>query len=169
MRKKIFILILAGLGFVALSQSVLADWPQWRGPERDSSVEGTDWPASLDSMERSWRVPLDRGYPGPIVSATRVFVAETRDGDTEVVRSLDRETGAELWGVSWPGKGSVPFFARRNGAWIRSTPAFDGSSLYVGGMREVLVSLDAETGRENWRVDFPQQWGTAVNFMHDLG
>jgi outer membrane protein assembly factor BamB len=161
-QSKIFIASLIVLGTVALPGVGTADWPQWRGPARDSSVGGPDWPASFDSMELSWRVPLDRGYPGPIVSASRVFVAETRDRDTEVVRALDRQTGAELWSVSWPGEGKVPFFARRNGDWIRSTPAFDGESLYVGGMREVLVSLDAETGRENWRVDFPQRFGTPI-------
>ncbi len=147
---------------LAATAAQAQDWPQWRGPARDSSIDGSDWPSSLDSLERSWSVPLGKGYPGPIVSETRVFVAETHDGDTEIVRALDRLTGTEIWTTSWPGEGSVPFFARKNGDWIRSTPAYDGESLFVGGMNEVLVSLDAETGRENWRVDFPQRFGTKV-------
>jgi outer membrane protein assembly factor BamB len=51
----------------------------------------------------------------------------------------------------------VPFFAASNGSWIRATPAFDGESLYVAGMRDVLVSLNAKTGKEHWRVDFVEQ------------
>jgi outer membrane protein assembly factor BamB len=49
---------------------------------------------------------------------------------------------------------SVPFFARSNGDWIRATPACDGESLFVAGMRDVLVCLDAATGKERWRFDF---------------
>jgi outer membrane protein assembly factor BamB len=49
---------------------------------------------------------------------------------------------------------SVPFFAKANGDWIRATPACDGKSLYVAGIRDVLVCLAADTGRQRWRVDF---------------
>ncbi len=52
---------------------------------------------------------------------------------------------------------SVPFFAASNGSWIRSTPAFDGESLYVAGMRDVLACLDAKTGKQRWRIDFVDQ------------
>ena len=49
---------------------------------------------------------------------------------------------------------TVPFFAASNGSWIRATPAIDGGRIYVAGMRDLLVCLDAETGAEVWRVDF---------------
>jgi outer membrane protein assembly factor BamB len=133
-------------------------WPQWRGPQRTGHSIGDPWPDQLTALKQLWHVDLDKGYPGPIVSVDRVFVAETANGDTEVVRALDRETGKELWRASWKGKISVPFFAKKNGDWIRSTPSFDGETLYVGGMEEVLVALDAKTGKERWRVDFTKQF-----------
>lgn len=89
-----------------------------------------------------------------------VFTVETANGDTEIVRALDRGTGKERWRASWPGKISVPFYAKRNGDWIRSTPAFDGRALFVCGMEEVLVALEASSGKELWRVDFPQRFST---------
>ncbi len=137
-------------------------WPQWRGPQRNAEVTGDDWPETLEGLTEQWRVPLGKGYPGPIVSETRVFVAGTENGDTEVVNALDRRTGQILWTASWPGKGTVPFFAAANGDWIRATPAYDGETLYVGGMNELLVALDAETGEERWRVDFPARFSTKV-------
>ena len=137
-------------------------WPQWRGPHRDGRVAGEAWPDDLKCMEPMWRVELGRGYPGPIVTADRVFVAETQNEKNEVVRALDRATGKELWRAEWPGSWKVPFFAAKNGSWIRATPAWDGENLYVGGIREVLVSLDGETGEERWRVDFPTQFETEV-------
>src|SRR5262249_53664277 len=36
----------------------------------------------------------------------------------------------------------------------------DGEALYVAGMRDVLVCLDAATGKERWRVDFVQRYKT---------
>jgi outer membrane protein assembly factor BamB len=49
---------------------------------------------------------------------------------------------------------TVPFFAWSNGSWIRATPAFDGETLFVAGMRDVLVALDGKSGDQRWRIDF---------------
>ena len=137
-------------------------WPQWRGPHRDGRAGGAEWPDDLGCLQPMWKVELGRGYPGPIVTKDRVFVAETHNEETEIVRALDRTSGRELWRAAWPGSWKVPFFAAKNGSWIRATPAWDGESLYAGGIREVLVSLDGETGEERWRIDFPTKYGTEV-------
>jgi outer membrane protein assembly factor BamB len=137
-------------------------WSQWRGPHRDGRVPGPGWPDSLESLSPSWTVPLGKGYPGPIVARDRVFVFETVDRSTVAVRALNRSTGDEIWRVDWQATGSVPFFAQANGDWVRSTPSFDGKTLYVGDMMEVLVALDAATGRERWRVDIPERFGSEI-------
>ncbi len=56
----------------------------------------------------------------------------------------------------------VPFFAKSNGDWIRSTPALDADRLYVAGMRDVLVCLDARDGKEIWRKDFVEELGAPL-------
>ncbi|KAA0140188.1 PQQ-binding-like beta-propeller repeat protein [Gimesia chilikensis] len=134
-------------------------WSQWRGPQRNGTLSGTTLPDSLSeqSLKLRWELPLSPGYSGPIVTADRVFVTETVNEETEVVRALDRQTGKELWKQSWPGAISVPFFAKANGDWIRATPAFDGERLYVAGIRDVLVCLDAASGSILWRLDFVEQ------------
>ncbi|MEM6701691.1 MAG: PQQ-binding-like beta-propeller repeat protein [Acidobacteriota bacterium] len=134
-------------------------WTQWRGPSRDGITEGPDWPSKL-ALEPMYRVELGKGYPGPIVSDTMVFIVETHDKETEQVRALDRETGKEIWRASWAGTGEVPFFAAKNGDWVRSTPAFDGEALYVGGMQETLLKLDAKTGEQLWKVSLPERFST---------
>lgn len=140
------------------------DWLQWRGPTRDGQSPGPAWPASLQdpALTLAWRVELGPSYSGPIVSGERVFVTETVDAAREQVRALDRATGRELWRVAWDGALSVPFFAKANGDWIRATPACDGPTLYVAGMRDVLVALDAATGQERWRVDFVERFKTPL-------
>lgn len=150
------------LGLLFLSTTLLGqagDWPQWRGPGRDGQFTGPAWPAKVDSnhLERVWRVELGPSYSGPIVSGDRVFTTQTKDKKSEVVTAHDRKTGKELWRAEWDGAMTVPFFAKANGDWIRATPACDGESLYVAGMRDVLVCLDTATGKERWRYDFVKE------------
>jgi outer membrane protein assembly factor BamB len=121
-------------------------------------VAGADWPDGLaaERLHKRWRIELGPSYSGPVVAGDTVFVTETRDQQTEHVRALDRATGRERWQASWEGSMKVPFFAASNGSWIRSTPCVDEGRVYVAGMRDVLVCLDAGSGREIWRTDFMQ-------------
>lgn len=152
------------LSSTGLAKSALAgsDWSGWRGPNRDGLLPGAKWPSKLDDqhLKLLWQQPLDLGYSGPIVAGNRVFVTQTQSAKEEVVSALDLTSGTSLWSVSWPGAMQVPFFAKANGDWIRSTPATDGKSLFVGGMRDVLVAIDTKDGAEQWRIDFPKQFGT---------
>lgn len=135
-------------------------WSQWRGPTRDGYLEKeSPWPKSISKeiLRLSWRKKLGKGYPGPIVSEKLVFTVETK-GKNEVVRAFDRESGKQKWETSWPGSMSVPFFAWKNGSWVRSTPAYDGKNLYVAGMRDFLVCIDADTGKKKWSVDFMERY-----------
>ncbi|MDA0253310.1 MAG: PQQ-like beta-propeller repeat protein [Planctomycetota bacterium] len=151
------VVVVAALPLVAAEPG----WTQWRGPGRDGFVAAADWPDGLSSerLERRWRIELGPSYSGPVLAGlgngrTAVIVTETRDKKTEHVRAIDAATGAELWQAEWEGAMSVPFFAASNGSWIRATPCVDEGRVFVAGMRDVLVCLDAATGRENWRVDF---------------
>jgi hypothetical protein len=151
-------------GILLLAGPLLADepspaWNQWRGPTRDGLVQGKIWPKTLNesALTELWKVELPPSYSGPIVSESLVFTTATEDRKTEIVYALDRATGKEVWRAQWPGALIVPFFAASNGSWMRATPAFDGQSLFVAGMRDVLVSLNAKTGQEQWRVDFLQE------------
>lgn len=155
--------ILVGL-FVActLPSAFAEDWLQWRGPTRDGVYRGVSWPETLDetTLKQLWRVPLGPSYSGPIVSGDKVFTTETVDAKSERVRAFDRQSGKELWQVEWTGSLIVPFFAWENGSWIRATPACDGQTLYVAGIRDVLVALDVADGKEKWRVDFVAKYKT---------
>lgn len=140
------------------------DWPTWRGPDRNGVVSGS-WPNSLDesSLKQIWTRPLGDSYSGPIANGDLIFTTESKGGK-ETVYALSQSDGEIRWQVSWKGTLNVPFFAARNGNWIRATPATDGKTLYVGGIRDVLVALDTETGNEKWRVDFAERFGKVPDF-----
>jgi outer membrane protein assembly factor BamB len=163
-------IILTGLLFLVLSATTTktvaesGSWPQWRGPTRDGQVTGPAWPQDLDEarLQLQWEVPLGPSYSGPIVVGDRVFTTETVDKEREVVSAFDRQQGKLLWRTEWDGAMKVPFFANKNGSWIRSTPACDGKRLYVAGIRDTLACLDVEDGSVVWRVDFVEKLGTSL-------
>ena len=138
-----------------------ADWNQWRGPDRTGSVgEGSSaWPKTLEGkLTKEWSVDLDASYSGPVVSGDLVYTTATRKASKEAVMAFNRHTGKKVWETTWDGAMKVPFFARKNGSWIRSTPIVDQGRLYVGGILDVVVCLDAKTGEEVWRVDFVERY-----------
>lgn len=138
-------------------------WPQWRGPMRDGHVQGEPWPNSLsNNLTADWSVQQGPSYSGPIVANDRVFVTETKQQTYEVVRALNRKSGNVIWETQWAGSLSVPFFAAANGSWIRATPAYDGQRLFVAGIRDVVVCLDATSGAILWRRDFVRETGSAL-------
>ncbi|MCA9178718.1 MAG: PQQ-like beta-propeller repeat protein [Planctomycetales bacterium] len=164
-RRGALVAIIAVVGpALLMGQDDSSGWNQWRGPQRDGVVQGADWPSSLSdtALRKIWSVALPPSYSGPVVSDEAVFVTGTENKETELAIALDRRSGKELWRTHWPGAMTVPFFAASNGSWIRATPAFDGSTLFVAGMRDVLVALDAQTGKEKWRVDFVEQYKTPL-------
>ena len=146
-----------------LCSSLMAaeSWDQWRGPNRDGRISGAKWPAGLDEarLKKRWQLPLGPSDSGPVMNAERVFITETVDKKREQVTALRRSDGSVVWKRDWEGAMSVPFFARSNGDWIRATPALDGDTLYVAGMRDVLVALNSTDGSERWRLDFVKRFG----------
>ena len=148
---------------LALGLPAPADWPQWRGPDRLGTIENSQWPDALNdqTLTTLWRVELDPGYPGPIIAGDQVFTFESKDAEEEVVRALSTKDGEQLWETGWKGAMRVPFFARRNGDWVKSTPATDGEHVYAIGMQDELVCLKAADGEIVWRVDFKERYGTA--------
>ena len=58
-----------------------ANWTQWRGPTRDSSIHkgAAPWPKSLtkDNLKLLWSTDLGEGYASPIIADGKVITVET--------------------------------------------------------------------------------------------
>ncbi|MEC7357370.1 MAG: PQQ-binding-like beta-propeller repeat protein [Verrucomicrobiota bacterium] len=139
-------------------------WEQWRGPNRDGKITNSDfvWPGNLKGIKKEWQNKLSESYSSPIVTADTVFTVETKNKSDEITRAFDRKSGKQIWELSWKGAMKVPFFARKNGSWVRSTPIYSKGTLYVGGIRDVLIAIDGKTGKEKWRIDFVAQEKSTV-------
>src|SRR5262245_23421440 len=130
------------LGVLAV-QSPAADWPQWRGPNRDdvSTEKGLlkTWPKEGPPLRWTFR-NAGVGYSGPSVVGDRLYILGGRDG-SEVLLALDTRTGKELWQARLG-----PIFTFDGNSWgdgPRSTPTVDGDAVFALGGQGVLICVDA--------------------------
>ena len=91
-----WLLLAAGLGAFSAAAGA-ADWPQWRGPNRDAKVTGFTAPATWpQALTQRWKVTVGEGVATPALVGDKLYVF-SRQGADEVTRCLDAATGKELW------------------------------------------------------------------------
>ena len=128
-----------------------ADWPQWRGPNRDGSVGNFAAPAVWpESLVQKWKIEVGTGYASPIVVADRVYVFSRR-GDNEGMSAHDIVTGRELWRAGYSAPFTMHSAAVRHNQGPKSTPIFVNGTLLSIGMTGVVTAWDAATGQVRWR------------------
>jgi outer membrane protein assembly factor BamB len=150
------LLLAAGLGGLTLAAG--ADWPQWRGPNRDAKVEGfvapPTWPKTLT---QKWKVPVGGGDASPALVGDKLYTF-TRQDPNEVIRCLDAATGKEVWQDQYAAE---PAERPAGGphAGPRCSPTVADGKVVTLGVRGVLSCLDAATGKVLWRKDdFKGYW-----------
>lgn len=146
---------------------VAADWPQWRGPERDgiSREKGlmADW---SQPPRQAWQASLGgRGYTPPAVVGDTVYIAGLVSSNrvrTGVLYAIHAATGAIRW--------QCPYGSEWNGSYdsARTTPTIVGDHAYLISGAGVVVCVRLADGTIAWSVDTQQrfkgrniQWGVA--------
>ena len=136
-----------------------ADWPQWRGPNRDGKSAETglmaSWPAGGPRL--LWKAQgLGAGYSSFAVVGNRLYT-QGQAGGQQFVIALDVNTGRQLWKTT-----TGRAYGNDRGDGPRGTPTIDGNRLYAINAEGALVCLDSESGRRVWGVDFVRQFGGRV-------
>ncbi len=142
---------LLGLGTQAASQ----DWPQWRGPNRDGAVmsfkEPTAWP---ETLVEQWKLDVGLGYATPVLVGDRIYMF-SRQGEDEVLRALDADTGDVIWSTRYPAPFELNPYMKSHGMGPKATPTYADGRLFVFGMSGIVTAFDAETGKSLWRRPAP--------------
>jgi len=141
----------------ALAQSG-ANWPQWRGPNRDGISKETgllkEWPAQGPALV--WKASgAGRGYSSFSIANGRLYTMGLR-GDREFVIAFDIANGKEVWATPHGGA-----FRNDRGDGPRGTPTIDGERIYALGGKGDLSCLDARTGKIVWTKNVLREFGAS--------
>ena len=145
---------------IALGGLLAADWPQWRGPDRDgiSKEKGLlqEWPEAGPKLV--WQVKdLGDGYSTPAVAGGRIFLINNKGLEDEYVQALSVDGGKKLWSTHL-GKVGNPD-QRPSYPCARSTPTVDGDLVYALGSDGDLVCVDAAKGEVKWKKSLREDFG----------
>jgi len=122
------------------------DWPQFLGPERNSTSPQTGllktWPEK--GPEVLWSVDLGIGYGGPVVKDGKVYILDRNDDSGDHMKCFDLSTGKELWSYHYDAPGSVRYPGSR------SVPLVDGNYVYSCGPYGDLYCIDINSHKPVW-------------------
>ncbi len=173
LRLPVFSVIVLVLGAISCASG--ADWPQWRGEQRDGvwREDGILDEFGPERLERRWTATIGGGYGGPTVADGRVYVMDRLADDpsntpSDRVLCFDLRTGESLWRHAYPcsyssGSRRVSYACGPRAA----VTVVDGRAYALGTMGH-LHCLDAATGKllwekipgEDYQVEVPI-WGIA--------
>ena len=142
------------------SMAVAADWPQWRGPNRDGASQEKgllkEWPA--EGPKLVWQInDAGGGYSTPAVAGDRMYLLGNEGLDNEFVAAHSIADGKQLWTVRLGRVGNPNQKPPYPGA--RSTPTVDGDTLYALGSDGDLVAAKTADGKEVWRKNLRKDFG----------
>ena len=162
----------ATISFAMLIGAVAADWPQWRGPNRNG-ISGEKisaaWPA--EGPKVAWRAQVGTGFSSFSVSQDRVYsMGNTNEEDA--IWCLDARTGEEVWKHSYGSRLGPQYYEGGPG----STPTVENGRVFTISKWGRVFCLEAAKGTVLWERDLCQEgiqtnrWGFAGSplIWHDL-
>jgi outer membrane protein assembly factor BamB len=175
----LFLVASLTFGFFAQSsasrKSGAADWPQWRGPERNGISKESGllkaWPK--EGPKLLWQLKeIGDGYSTPAIVGERIYLLSNRGLENEFVQALSVQDGKPVWTTRLGNVGNPE--QEPSYPMARSTPTIDGELLYALSSDGDLACLETSTGKMRWqkslRKDFggqPGQWAYAESPLVD--
>jgi len=162
-------LIVACVAVAWTAEVVGADWPCWRGPNRNgvSSETGWSWRWETNGPPVRWRAAVGKGFSSFAVANGRAYTMGNSN-NTDTVYCFEALTGRVLWSHSYPCDPQPLSYEGGPG----STPAIHGSCVYTFSKEGHLFSLEAKSGKMVWSRQFelwPRQPGDWMNTWRYAG
>ncbi len=155
------------------AMATAADWPSFRGPNRDGVSTDTgllrEWPK--DGPPLAWKVKgIGEGMGGVAVSKGRIYTTGDSDGSAWLF-ALNESDGKQVWKAKVGRAGKYGNVYRPSGP--RATPTIDGDTIYILSQHGDLVCFTTE-GKEVWRIDYVKDlagiipvWGFSESILVD--
>jgi outer membrane protein assembly factor BamB len=148
------------LAFVSIARADAADWPHWRGPHDNGSVNEGNYPVQWDANHVSWRVPLPgKGSSTPVVWDKRIFLTAPAEGQ-DAVMAFDWQ-GKMLW--------QTPLGQAKTGKHPASSSCnpsavTDGQGVFAIFNSGTLAGLDLD-GTVRWKTNLVDRFGPETRFF----
>lgn len=137
-----------------------ADWPQWRGPQRDGISAETnllrEWPKNGPKL--MWKLTdLGSGYSAPAVVKDRFYLLSNEGMENEFVQAHSVQDGGRIWRTRIGKVG--PNIPEMNYPGARSTPTIEGQVLYALGSDGDVICLNLTDGKVFWQKNLRTELG----------
>jgi outer membrane protein assembly factor BamB len=145
------------IAFVILESGLrAADWPQYRGPNRDSVCTETgllkEWPKGGPKL--LWDISgLGPGYSSVSIVQGRLYTMGDR-GKAQFAYAFDLNTQKELWAA---------LVGKSHDDGPRCIPTVDDGFVYALGTSGDLICIAADTGQVAWKKNLLSDLGAAAN------
>ncbi len=156
-------------GFICLICTALAipltaaDWPYFRGTNRDGISPETGWFRHDAKLQEHWRVQVGLGFSGASVVSNRLYTAGYAN-KKDSIRCLNANTGTTNWTVELPSSKGALFYQGGTSA----TPTIANGRAYHFTRSGILIALDAPSGKILWQTNLVEHlkydkptWGFA--------
>ena len=147
--------MLTAVVLMAAAGSSWADWPQYLGPNRNSTSPERwlmrSWPEN--GPEVLWTVTVGRGFGGPVIKDGKVYLLDRDDKVGDNLRCFDLSNGKELWNFAYDAPGRVMFPGSR------TVPIVEGNHVYSCGHNGDLYCIDINTHKPVWNKNVWTDFG----------
>lgn len=153
------------------SQTDAADWPQFRGPNRDGHADAENLPSEWGPNKNvAWRVEVPgKGWSSPSLSQGKIYLtsavpAEAGSGaDNLELKALcyDAASGKQLWATTALSQTDANARVHRKNSHASPTPLVDGDRLFVhfGHRGTACLSTDGKVLWTNRELAYPPVHG----------
>ena len=165
-------LIVAIAAWLACGVGVMAaDWPMYRGPNRNGISDEIDWKADWNQAGPKvlWRGSVGIGSSSVVVSNGRAYTMGNRGKEEsqqkDTIYCLDTVTGKVLWKHVYP----CPLLPKYYEGGTLATPTVDGKVVYTISKMGDLFCFDAATGRVIWQKQMNRELAFMLPTWHFSG
>ena len=152
---KLALVLFLSLGSLAPA----ADWPHWRGPQRNGVSAETGWldvwPAAGPAT--AWKAKVGLGFSGFIVAQSRAFTMGHAEGK-DTVWCFDAALGKVIWKHSYPSELGDKYFE----GGTTGTPTVAGDRVFVMSRWGDVFCFEAASGRVVWSKNVQKETGAPI-------
>ena len=154
-------LLFAGLlpVFSLATTTSFADWPHWRGPDRNGISPETGWQDKwpADGPKVAWKANVGLGFSSFAVAGGRAFtMGHAAEKDT--VFCFDAATGKPLWKHSYPAELGDKYYE----GGTSGTPTIDGDRVFTLNRWGEVFCYNAADGKVVWSKNVQKETGARV-------